>query len=274
MLDSSPQESAANKTYRFLVCDFSTLNSASKNCTKHSGPFDKEYHQYLEVAVQESKENTQGCLSSKFVYIHDLKDRLDTLGQQAPKANLTFNYLRSDGENCEYSLMVNQESGLNSNGIEIYFNLDLKMTQFSTQSHVADTEKIFIKDYAAESEKSDSRVIPGEYKGKKMWILWVILGGVIVGFILLAFLFEKVLSSQKRKDVYGLKDSLLNPSFHYGAGQKQSNIPSRIITLEGTDGLENTPKEDGASREIIPELMAEYKSSDYSGSNQAPGNSN
>lgn len=160
--------------------------------------------------------------------------------------------------------MVNQESGLNSNGIEIYFNLDLKMTQFSTQSHVADTEKIFIKDYAAESEKSDSRVIPGEYKGKKMWILWVILGGVIVGFILLAFLFEKVLSSQKRKDVYGLKDSLLNPSFHYGAGQKQ----------KGTDGLENTPKEDGASREIIPELMAEYKSSDYSGSNQAPGNSN
>jgi hypothetical protein len=227
-----------------------------------SGPFDKEYHQYLEVAVQKSKENPQGCLSSKSVYIHDLKDRLDHLGQQAPKANLTISYQGSDGKNCEYSLMVNQESGLNSNGIEIYFNLDLKMTQFSVQSLVADTKKIFIKDYSAESKKSDSKVVPGEYKGKEMWILWVVLAAVVVVFICLAFLFEKVLSSQKRKDVYGLKDSLLNPSIHYGESGKQSNHQSDLIKLEGTEGFNDTRGGENAGPDIITENMDEWKSSD------------
>lgn len=170
--------------------------------------------------------------------------------------------------------MVNQETGLNSNGIEIYFNLDLKMTQFSAQSLVADTEMIFIKDYAAESEKSDSTVVPGAYKGKEMWILWVVLGAVVVAFICLALLFEKVLSSQKRKDVYGLKDSLLNPSFHYGASGKESNQKSDIIKLGGTEGFKDTPVEEDAGPDIIPELMDEYKSSDYSKSNGAPGKSN
>jgi len=62
--------------------------------------------------------------------------------------------------------------------------------QFSTQSvsvvFQPETGSIFVKDYTQPETSDVGKLRFGEKqgKGKDMWILWVILGSVIVGFIL------------------------------------------------------------------------------------------